>query len=61
MNHLILYCRPGFESETAAEISDKANGIDVYGYAKAEEGQGYVSYICSEPGGAVKLMERFSF
>ena len=29
MNHLLFYCRPGFEKEMAAEIQDKAVKLDV--------------------------------
>ncbi|CAJ0939261.1 unnamed protein product [Ranitomeya imitator] len=37
MNKVILYCRPGFEKECAAEITDKAGLLGVYGFARVKE------------------------
>ncbi|WP_440061800.1 hypothetical protein, partial [Klebsiella pneumoniae] len=31
MNKVVLYCRPGFEKECAAEITDKAARLEVFG------------------------------
>lgn len=42
MNKVALYCRPGFEKECAAEITDKAGQIGVYGFSRVKEGSGYV-------------------
>ncbi|MEH6628145.1 MAG: 23S rRNA (cytidine(2498)-2'-O)-methyltransferase RlmM [Motiliproteus sp.] len=61
MNHLILYCRPGFESEAAAEISDRAQSIGVYGYAKTKNGDGYVCYITQKAGDAETLIRKIPF
>ncbi len=61
MDHLILYCRPGFESEAAAEISDQAQLTGEYGYVKARSGDGYVAYICQKPDGAHRLIRRLAF
>lgn len=55
MNKLILYCRPGFEKECAAEITDKANRQDVYGFARVKENSGYVIYECYQHDDADKL------
>ena len=38
MNTLLLHCRPGFEGEVCAEISDLAARLDVPGYSKAKPG-----------------------
>jgi len=42
--HLLLYCRPGFEKECAAEIMDITAGQQLYGYVKAKEDSGYVLF-----------------
>ena len=36
MKTLLLHCRPGFENEVCAEISDQAARLDLAGYAKAK-------------------------
>ncbi len=61
MNHLILYCRPGFEAETAAEISEQAQLSGEHGYVKAQPGDGYVTYVCHRSDGARRLMKQLSF
>lgn len=45
MNQLLLYCRPGFEGECAAEIQAQATAAEVVGYAKTQPNSGYVLYI----------------
>lgn len=61
MNHLILYCRPGFEPECAAEIGDLAVQAGLPGYAKTQRGDGYVVFICQAADGAQQLMRRLVF
>ncbi len=61
MNHLILYCRPGFEPECAAEISDLATQAGVPGYPKTQRGDGYVVYVCHAEDGAQQLLQRLVF
>ncbi|PAU56770.1 23S rRNA (cytidine(2498)-2'-O)-methyltransferase RlmM [Pseudomonas indica] len=56
MNTLLLHCRPGFENEVCAELSDQAARLDVAGYAKARPNSAYAEFICQEPGGAERLM-----
>ena len=41
---LLCYCRPGFEPELAAELSARAAGAGVGGYARTERGSGYVVF-----------------
>lgn len=41
-NKIALYCRPGFEKECAAEITDKAGQREIYGFARVKENSGYV-------------------
>lgn len=61
MNHLVLYCRPGFESDLAAEISDSASMMGFPGYPKTEKGSGYVLYCTHDANGAQKLIEKMPF
>lgn len=42
MNKVVLYCRPGFEKECAAEITDKAARLEVFGFARVKDDSGYV-------------------
>ncbi len=42
---LLLYCRPGFEKECAAEISDVTAGLGVAGYCRAKPDSGYVLFV----------------
>ena len=44
MNKVVLYCRPGFEKECAAEITDKAARLEVFGIARVKEDSGYVIF-----------------
>ena len=61
MNHLFLHCRPGFEKECAAEISDLAGEVGIYGYSKARDGDAYVLFITHEPDGASHLLKKLRF
>ena len=61
MNTLLLHCRPGFEGEVCAEISEHAAILEVAGYAKARPDSACAEFICSEPGGAERLMRRLRF
>lgn len=61
MNHLILYCRPGFESDLAAEITDFANTSGFAGYAKTDANSGFVVYQTFEDAGALRLIEELPF
>ncbi|RUO50982.1 23S rRNA (cytidine(2498)-2'-O)-methyltransferase RlmM [Pseudidiomarina aquimaris] len=47
MTGIIAYCRPGFESDCAAEIQDKAAHLGSYGYCQTKQQQGYVVYRCA--------------
>lgn len=46
MNNVVLYCRPGFEKECAAEITEKAAEREIYGFARVKENSGYVVFVC---------------
>ena len=49
MNKVVLLCRPGFEKECAAEITDKAGQREIFGFARVKENAGYVIYECYQP------------
>lgn len=61
MNHLFLHCRSGFEKECAAEITDLASDLGVYGYSKAKDNSAYVLFITHEPDGASQLIKLLKF
>ncbi len=61
MNALLLYCRPGFEKECAAEIQDRASALGVYGYAKTQSNSAYVVYQCQQAGDADMLARKLPF
>lgn len=56
MNKIALYCRPGFEKECAAEITEKAAAHQVFGFARVKEGSGYVLFECYQVEEADRLM-----
>ncbi len=61
MNHLLLYCRPGFEKECAAEIRELCEAEGIFGYCKLQDQSGYVLYISHQPDGAVLAIEQIDF
>ena len=44
---LLAYCRPGFEPELAAELSERAAVAGFAGYAKTQRNDGYVQFLAS--------------
>lgn len=44
----LLYCRPGFEKETASEIMQLTQKHDINGYIKARADSGYVGFYPSD-------------
>lgn len=46
---LLLYCRPGFEKEAAAEIQAVATGLGLQGYARARPDSGWLTFHLSHP------------
>jgi len=61
MNKVVLYCRPGFEKECAAEITDKAAKREVFGFARVKENSGYVVFECYQADDAEKLVRDLPF
>lgn len=58
---ILLYCRPGFEKECAAEVSEAAGGAGVYGFARTKPDSGYVLYQPHEPAGWKALRQTLRF
>ncbi|MBA1275245.1 23S rRNA (cytidine(2498)-2'-O)-methyltransferase RlmM [Stutzerimonas azotifigens] len=61
MNLLLLHCRPGFEGEVCAEISEHAARLDISGYAKARPSSALAEFVCSEPDAPARLMKALRF
>ena len=61
MNKLALYCRQGFEKETAAEITDKAAELGVFGFARVVDNSAYVVFECYQDGEADFLAQNIDF
>ncbi|WP_061237906.1 23S rRNA (cytidine(2498)-2'-O)-methyltransferase RlmM [Ectopseudomonas composti] len=61
MNTLFLHCRPGFEGEVCAEISDLAARLDVPGYSRTKPGSACAEFVCSEADGSERLMRSVRF
>ncbi|EDK11500.1 predicted SAM-dependent methyltransferase [Haemophilus influenzae PittII] len=61
MNKLALYCRPGFEKEVAAEITDQASHLGVFGFARVQDNSGYVIFECYQPDEADRLARDIPF
>jgi 23S rRNA (cytidine2498-2'-O)-methyltransferase len=61
VNHLFLHCRPGFEKECAAEITELAEEQGIYGYNKTKDHSAYVIFITHEEDGAEKLIKKIKF
>ncbi|MXN87661.1 23S rRNA (cytidine(2498)-2'-O)-methyltransferase RlmM [Pasteurella canis] len=61
MNKLAFYCRSGFEKEVAAEVTEKANALGIFGFARVMENSGYVIFECYQQGDADRLAREIPF
>jgi 23S rRNA (cytidine2498-2'-O)-methyltransferase len=61
MNTLLLHCRPGFEGEVCAEISEHAARLGVPGYAKARPASACAEFVCMDDQGPAQLMAGLRF
>jgi len=61
MNYLFLHCRAGFEKECAAEITDFATDLGIYGYSKTKDNSAYVIFITHDDDGALQLQKKLPF
>lgn len=61
-DYLLLYCRSGFEKETAAEILARTRAQNIEGYIRTEPDSGYVLFHPHEPADLFsRLPERITF
>ena len=61
MSTLFMHCRPGFEGEVCAEISEHAARLGVAGYAKGKPQSASAEFVCTEASGAERLMGELRF
>ncbi|MGF6393609.1 23S rRNA (cytidine(2498)-2'-O)-methyltransferase RlmM [Pseudomonas plecoglossicida] len=61
MSTLFMHCRPGFEGEVCAEISEHAARLGVAGYAKGKAQSACAEFVCAEADGAERLMALLRF
>lgn len=61
MNRVLLHCRPGFEAEVCAEITEQANLLDCAGYAKAKAGSAFAEFVCPDVNELSNLKKSLSF
>jgi 23S rRNA (cytidine2498-2'-O)-methyltransferase len=61
LHSLLLYCRPGFEKECAAEIQSLSQRMEVQGYSKAAPDSGYVLFTPYEASGMALLTRQLRF
>lgn len=57
MNKIAIYCRPGFEKECAAEVTEKAAVLAIYGFARVKDHSGYVLFECYQHEDADRLAQ----
>ena len=58
---LLLYCRAGFEKETAQEITGVAAGLGVEGFVKARPDSAFAVFHSHDEGLGAELAERIEF
>jgi 23S rRNA (cytidine2498-2'-O)-methyltransferase len=61
LHSLLLYCRPGFEKECAAEIQSLSHRLEVQGYSKAAPDSGYVLFTPYEASSMEVLTRQLRF
>lgn len=58
---LLLYCRPGFEKEVVAEITDTASTVGAFGWTNLEMHSGFVLFETGQADAAYRLSEQLVF
>jgi 23S rRNA (cytidine2498-2'-O)-methyltransferase len=61
LNHLFLHCRIGFEKECAAEMTELASQLNIFGYNKTKDNSAFVLFITHEVDGAMRLHKALLF
>lgn len=60
MNKIVLYCRLSFEKQCAAEMTDKAARLDIFGFARLKQNSGYVLFECYQPDDADRIAQEIT-
>lgn len=58
MKQLLVFCRPGFETECGRELTDVAAWQGMFGFFQSRPSDGYVRFSLSGPEGPADLMAR---
>jgi 23S rRNA C2498 (ribose-2'-O)-methylase RlmM len=58
---LVLFCRPGFEPELAAEVAERAGALGYAGYPQTERGSGFVRFAGLDHDAATALDHALPF
>lgn len=61
MNQLLFYCRSGFEKDLAAEITEKAEALGIFGFTRLTTNSGYIIFECYPPHFATELAQQLNF
>ena len=61
MQQVLISCRPGLESDIAAEIQAKSAAAGVPGFVRAKAGDGFVLFEGYQPDSGQLLLERLDF
>ena len=57
----LLYCRPGFEKESASEIMQLTQSHNIQGYIKAKPDSGYIGFYPTSPVNLTKFNESVKY
>lgn len=58
MEQLVVFCRPGFETEAGRELTDRAAECGLYGFFEPEKGAGLLRFSLGGPESAEDLLAR---
>ena len=58
MNSLLIYCRSGYEADTAGELTALSSEAGIYGYPVFTPDQGFILFHFYEQGDADRLGQR---
>ncbi len=61
LHQILLLCRPGFESECAAEMMDVASEAGFPAYINAKDGTGYATLVSAEGRDTMSLIDSIDF
>lgn len=62
VSFLLCYCRPGMESDCAAEVMERSSAVEIFGYIQsAVSDSGFVRFVPNDPDGAMVLVDEVPF